>query len=203
MDTGAILILIGAYLCGSIPSGLWLGRLGGVDVEATGSGNIGATNVARAGGLRLGLATLILDVSKGAVPVLFSAAVGAAPGVPALVGLSAILGHMFSIFARFKGGKGVATTAGAFLVLSPLALVGALAVFIMVAVGTRIASLASLSAAVSLPVLVAVFDERGLRLAVALVVTVALFVTHRDNLRRFARGTEPQFRSGKSSAGDG
>ena len=153
--------------------------------------------------MRLGLATLILDVSKGAVPVLFSAAVGAAPGVPALVGLSAILGHIFSIFARFKGGKGVATTAGAFLVLSPLALAGALAVFIMVAVGTRIASLASLSAAVSLPVLIAVFGERGLRLAVALVVTVALFVTHRDNLRRLARGTEPQFRSGKSSAGDG
>src|SRR5258706_115440 len=123
-----LLILLGAYVCGSIPSGLWLARVAGIDVRASGSGNIGATNVSRTAGLRLGLLTLVLDMLKGAVPVLVARSISPDGWLPALTALAAFYGHIFSMFVRFHGGKGVATAAGVFLVLAPKVLGAALVV---------------------------------------------------------------------------
>ncbi len=167
----------------------------GVDVRASGSGNIGATNVARTVGLRFGLATLLVDVAKGAIPVLAGASLGAAPAGLAMVGVCAVLGHVFSFFVRFRGGKGVATAAGVFLVLSPLALAGACAVFALVAVVSRIVSLASLCAGLALPILIAFYSRAGPQLWAAIVVAALLVFTHRDNLRRIVAGAEPRFRA--------
>lgn len=172
---------------------MWLGRLAGVDVRASGSGNIGATNVARAAGLRLGLITLAGDVAKGAIPVLLAHAAGFGDATLMLVGLSVFYGHVFSIFARFRGGKGVATAAGVFLVLSPLALSGAVVVFALIARLTRIVSVASLSAGASLPLFLVLIGQRGTTLWTAVIIAVSLAATHRDNLRRLAQGKEPRF----------
>ena len=164
-----------------------------MDVRTTGSGNIGATNVARAAGMRLGLVTLVVDAIKGAAPVLLTRTAGFSPTVLMVVSLSVFYGHIFSIFTRFHGGKGVATAAGVFLVLSPLALSGAVAVFVLVACLSRIVSAASLVAGTSLPLFLVLLGERGAMLSTAVIVTLSLFATHRDNLRRLAQGTEPRF----------
>jgi glycerol-3-phosphate acyltransferase PlsY len=176
-----------------VPSGLWLSRLAGVDVRARGSGNIGATNVARSAGARLGVLTLILDAGKGAL----AAGLGGMAGgdtLAVLAGLAAFFGHILSLFVRFRGGKGVATAAGAFLVLAPAAVGGAAVIFAVVARGWRIVSLASLAAGGALPLLVAAWGYGWERALAASLVAVTLVVTHRDNLRRLASGTEEPFR---------
>ena len=193
------MILIAAYLCGSIPTGLWLGRLIGVDVRAAGSGNIGATNVARTIGARLGVLTLIVDVAKGALPMVLARAVGASAVGLALVGICTVAGHIFSIFARFRGGKGVATSAGVFLVLAPFALAGAVAVFAVAMALSRRVSVASLCASGALPVFLAAAGDWGPRLWAGAAIALALVLTHRDNLRRLAAGTEPRFIPRRSS----
>lgn len=165
----------------------------GVDVRSEGSGNIGATNVARAVGARLGLLTLGLDMAKGALPPLIASALGAGPAGIALVGLATVLGHVYSIFSGFRGGKGVATAAGMFLVLAPAALGVALIAFALAAAVSRRASVASLSAVASLPMALAAGGDIGPRFCVALIVTALIFTAHRDNLRRLFAGTEPPF----------
>src|SRR5258708_1998991 len=105
-------LVVAAYLCGSLPTGVWLGRLAGVDVRRSGSGNIGATNVARTAGLRPGLLTLAGDVTKGFVPVVLARSVFDNDAAVACVGLAAFVGHIYSVFLRFAGGKGVATAFG-------------------------------------------------------------------------------------------
>lgn len=165
-----------------------------MDVRASGSGNIGATNVARTAGVRLGVVTLLLDGVKGALPVIVARGWGCDDAVVALAGLCAFFGHIFPVFARFRGGKGIATAAGVFLVLAPLALVAALALFTVVFARWRMVSLASLAAGISLPAFVLLFDGRGAVIASAAVVAVAIVLTHRDNLRRLLAGTEPRFR---------
>lgn len=172
-----------------------MGRFLGVDVRSRGSGNIGATNVARTVGVRFGVLTLLADVAKGSLVVLLGVALGLGPWGLALAGACAILGHVFSLFARFRGGKGVATAAGVFLVLSPLALLGAVASFAVVARISRIVSLASLTAGASLPILLLLMGDRGPRLWLGFAVVALLLFTHRDNLRRLRSGTEPHFGS--------
>jgi glycerol-3-phosphate acyltransferase PlsY len=167
--------------------------MAGVDVRSVGSGNIGATNVARTLGARLGLITLLADAAKGSLPLLILHAAGVSRSALALAGGFAFIGHLFPVFARFRGGKGVATAAGVFLVLCPYALCTALAVFAIVVMTRRIVSLASLSAGSSIPVFVALFEGATPTLWLSLFIAASLVATHRDNLRRLANGTEPRF----------
>lgn len=163
-------------------------------MRAAGSGNIGATNVARAVGIRLGVVTLLLDAAKGALPVIVARRFGLAPAVQAAVALAAISGHIFSPLAKFRGGKGVATAAGAFAALAPPVLLGSLAIFAAAAWRWRIVSLASLAAAAGLPIFAAVLSAPNPTRVAAVITAVALLATHRDNIRRLLNGTEPRFR---------
>jgi len=184
------------YLLGSIPFGFLLARrVAGVDVRRTGSGNIGATNVSRAAGRKIGALTLVLDAAKGAVPAAAAAAALGAPGSPgpwaAATGLAAFLGHVFPVWLRFRGGKGVATAFGVFLALSPPAALVALAAFAGTYRATRIVSAGSLAGAAAGTLTVA-FLEHGdsptTRTALAILVLVV--VRHRTNIARLLRGEE-------------
>jgi glycerol-3-phosphate acyltransferase PlsY len=136
---------------------------------------------------------VFLDIVKGAVPVLLADRYGAASAGLALVGSSAIIGHVFSIFSRFQGGKGVATAFGVFLALAPAASGAALLVFAVVFFTTRMVSLASLTAAAALPLSLAIFGDLGPRFWVAVAVAMLIGATHRDNLRRLLSGDEAPF----------
>jgi glycerol-3-phosphate acyltransferase PlsY len=191
--------VLGGYLVGSIPFGLLLARrVAGIDVRGTGSGNIGATNVARSAGRGLGLATLLLDAGKGAVAVGAAAALtGTArdAGWPAAAGLAAFLGHVFPPWLRFRGGKGVATGFGIFLVLSPVAALAATVAFGAAFAASGMASVGSLTAALTCAVAAAWADGPGSPVTrVALVVLAVVVLRHRDNLRRILRGEERSFR---------
>jgi glycerol-3-phosphate acyltransferase PlsY len=193
-------LFVAAYLCGSVPFGLLLAKMFGVrDVRQTGSGNIGATNVARSAGPLAGVLTLVLDASKGATPVwlVHHYAPGHA-GLAMLAGLAALIGHCFPSWLKFKGGKGVATAAGVFAVLCPLASVGALGIFALVVGFWRYVSLASVSAAAAMPLLVyllwAPHYAPPLSITLGSFVAAALIVfKHDKNLQRLVDGTEPKF----------
>jgi glycerol-3-phosphate acyltransferase PlsY len=189
----------GGYLLGSIPFGLLLARrVAGIDVRETGSGNIGATNVARSAGRGLGLLTLALDAGKGAVAVLAAAALTGEPrdgAWPAAAGLAAFLGHVFPPWLRFRGGKGVATGFGIFLVLSPLAALAATAAFGAAFAASGMASVGSLVAALACAGAAAWADGPSTPVArVGLVVLVVVVLRHRDNVGRILRGEERSFR---------
>jgi glycerol-3-phosphate acyltransferase PlsY len=181
-----------AFAVGSIPFGVLVARARGVDERQAGSGNIGATNVARTAGKAAGLITLALDAAKGAAPVAIADALGADAGTRALVGLAAILGHVLSPFLGFRGGKGVATAAGAFAVLTPAPLAVALAAFALTFAARRIVSLASLVAVVVLTAATAALDGRPAMVGLAALVAAVVFVRHRGNIVRLRRGTEPR-----------
>lgn len=172
-----------------------MGRFAGVDVRAAGSGNIGATNVARTAGRYAGLVTLLVDVAKGALPVWAARFIGETPTIVALVGCAAFVGHLFPIFSCFRGGKGVATAAGIFLVLAPAALAVSLMAFALTVASTRIVSLASLVAVTAMPLIVALLGHRDTVLLTATMIAVAVWIAHRDNVRRLVAGTEPRFQS--------
>src|SRR5437773_714261 len=142
-----VLVLFG-YLLGSIPTGYILGFLAGVDVRKAGSGNVGATNVARVVGKRQGLLTLVADAAKGFIPVFVSAQFGLSATVIGFVGVAAFLGHLFPVFLKFQGGKGVATALGVFLGLAPLASLILILIFTAVVLCSRLVSLSSMTAAV-------------------------------------------------------
>jgi acyl phosphate:glycerol-3-phosphate acyltransferase len=207
-DQTGWLLLAASFLLGSIPFGLLLGRaLAGVDVRQAGSGNIGATNVARTAGRRLGVATLLLDAAKGGIPVGVTALLLGEhhdAGWPAAAGLAAFLGHVLNPWLRFRGGKGVATAFGAFVVLSPwLALVAAV-VFAVVFAATKVVSVSSMVAAAVLAGGAAAFHGRdGAVTRVAVVVLVVVVLRHHANIRRMLRGEEkrlaPATRSGSRS----
>lgn len=187
-----------AYLIGSIPSGLWLARIFvSVDLRQIGSGNIGATNARRAGGWPLGIATLICDMAKGAIPVglsmLLAGHIDAAPVIFIYAAaVAAILGHLFPIYLGFKtGGKGVATAAGCFLVLSPAALTIALGVFVAATAVSRRVSAGSIAAAAALPPAVFLLGEGVAATVATLAIAGAIIARHHDNIRRLIAGTEP------------
>ena len=194
------LIFLAAYFCGSIPFGLLLGRLfGATDVRKTGSGNIGATNVARSAGLSAGILTLALDAAKGAGPVLLARQYFPdRAAFQILAGLGALAGHCFPVWLKFRGGKGVATAAGVFLVLCFPAGVGALVVFALVAGFWRYVSLASVSAAAAMPLLVYFLWAPNFAPPISVTVgslAAALLIVykHDANLQRLVEGTEPKF----------
>ena len=154
-----MLLLAGAYLLGSIPTGLLLGKLYGIDVRKEGSGNIGATNLYRTVGRKVGVMTLAGDCLKGLLPVLAMKYSTLPVEYAAWVGLAAFCGHVFSVFLKFRGGKGVATALGVFLALSPLAVAIALGVFIALMLIWRYVSLGSINAAAVMPIAVWALGE--------------------------------------------
>lgn len=205
MVTLAVL-LIGSYLLGSIPFGYLAGRLGGIDIRQVGSGNVGATNVVRVLGKIYGYPVFALDVLKGFAAVKISMSM--TPGPPPqwnsaeiagiLAGMSSVLGHLYPPWLNFKGGKGVATAGGVLLALMPIATLIGAAIWIIVFWLTRYVSLASVTAAVLLPIVILVVswqDQNRKKPLVYSSVCVAALVVwrHRSNLSRLMRGTEPRF----------
>jgi acyl phosphate:glycerol-3-phosphate acyltransferase len=195
----AIAGIVVAYLLGSIPFAYLAGRLlKGIDLRKHGSGNLGATNVYRTLGAPAAVVVLLADVAKGAVPVLWFPGVFGATARPqewALAyGLAAIVGHVRPVFLLWRGGgKGIATAAGVFGSLVPLALLVAVVVFAFALAMTRIMSLSSLTAAAALPVAIAVTKgARGPVFGVSVVVAAFVYWTHRSNIGRLMRGAEPR-----------
>jgi len=195
-----------AFLLGAIPFSFLLAKLiGGVDIRTVGSGNIGATNLARSLGIGKGIFGLALDAGKGAAAVLLARRIGsgldAGPTLEAVAGGAAVLGHLYTPFLSFKGGKGVATGAGVFGVLAPGALLAAVVVFMLGTALSRMVSLGSVLSAVALPIAAQVLGSApAVRLA-ALFVALLVVARHRANLQRIARGTER--RLGADPGGEG
>ncbi|MBW1990076.1 MAG: glycerol-3-phosphate acyltransferase [Deltaproteobacteria bacterium] len=189
-----------AYLLGSVPFGVVFASLAGKkNLREEGSGNIGATNVARVAGWAPGLATLAADAGKAAVPAALAAALSPAGSPwPALTAAAALVGHMFPIWTRFRGGgKGVATAAGGLAVLSPPALGGCLAGFAAMVAVTKRVSPGSLAAAVLMPPFLAVSGAPWHHVASGAAMSALVWFGHRKNIRRLLRGTEPRFFGGE------
>ena len=192
-----IFLLAAGYLIGAIPTGILLTRLvGGEDIRKAGSGNIGATNVYRVAGRKLGVITLVGDALKGVLPLLLAIYAFNFSGFAlALVGLAAFLGHCYPVYLGFKGGKGVATALGVFLVLSPQAILCAFVVFACVLWRWRYISLASVSAAAAAPFLVLIFAGSFGFFIVTLIIAGIVIWRHRENIERLLAGTENKFKA--------
>ena len=202
--TSLVVVLALGYLSGSLPWGLWLGRwLRGVDVRTVGSKNLGATNVYRSLGPGIGITVLVLDIAKGALPVWLVPALPVAASFPGglewcrlSAGFAAVLGHVFTMFAGFRGGKGVATTVGVLLALSPPAFLVFVLVFLATLAATRYISLGSILGSVAFAATLAFVAPGGwasptfgFGVAIALLVVVR----HKDNIGRLLRGEERRF----------
>ncbi len=201
----AILWIVAAYLLGATPTSYIAGKLGrGIDLREHGSKNLGATNVYRILGWQYAIPVALFDIAKGAIPVLlFARWAGAAehPWLPIVLGAAAVLGHMFSPYVRFKGGKGVATAAGMFLALAPLALLLALPVWALCLWLTGYVSLSSIIAAFSVPAWVWLTGPDSPYVFWASVALAVLIVfAHRRNISRLLAGTENRFRTRGSPA---
>lgn len=203
-----IFTLVVAYLLGSIPFGYLLVRFfRKEDIRAVGSGNIGATNVARSGAKGLGILTLLLDLGKGVLAVLLAKHFAAGtPGYPSDLAVAAavmaVLGHVFPVWLGFRGGKGVATALGVFLALTPRVALAAVVVFMIIVALTRIVSLASILAAAVLPVFAFLLlpDRSPVFLSGVLFLALLVIVKHHANIQRLIAGTENRFGSKKASA---
>jgi glycerol-3-phosphate acyltransferase PlsY len=199
-----VFVLVGSYLLGSIPFGYLAGRIRGIDIRKVGSGNIGATNVVRVFGKRYGYPVFVLDFLKGlgAVRIAMAMAVRPESISPELVGVlgavSAVIGHSFPIWLKFRGGKGVSTSAGALFGLMPLATVIGAAIWILTFLLTRYVSVASVATAVALPFVIAIMtwlnqtDGKALFYS-SLCLAAVIIWRHHSNLSRLVRGTEPRF----------
>lgn len=184
-----------AYLLGSIPTGLLLGKMYGIDVRKEGSGNIGATNLYRTIGRKVGVITLVGDCLKGLIPVLVVKSSALPVEFAAWVGLAAFCGHVFSVFLGFRGGKGVATALGVFLALSPLAVVIALVAFAALMLMLRYVSLGSVAAAAVMPVAVIALGSGRVLILVTLIISLIVIARHHENIRRLLAGTESRFKA--------
>jgi acyl phosphate:glycerol-3-phosphate acyltransferase len=194
------LLIVGAYLVGSIPTGVIVGRMRGFDPRAVGSGNIGTSNVIRAGGMSAAAMTFVGDILKGAIPVMTARAAGCPVAVIAWVGLAAFIGAICSVFLFFQGGKGIAAALGVWLAISPMAILFALAVFAVVLAFSRIMSLASMCAAIALPPTVAALGLPHHYLLLAILMTALALFRHRENIQRLSRGEEPKFQPKRSDS---
>ena len=210
-----ILIALGAYLLGSIPFGFLAAKAKGIDIRSVGSGNIGATNAMRVLGKPIGIAVLLLDALKGFVAVTFlsffiflffygdkgdGANEQAGWNLPIIAGIFAVLGHNYTCWLKFKGGKGIATTAGVYLALAPGPLLIALVVFVLAVVLTRYVSIGSISAAVALPTAVWLLAPHNWLLGLVTTALGALAIyKHKGNIQRLLAGTENRFGQKKES----
>jgi glycerol-3-phosphate acyltransferase PlsY len=184
------LAIVLAYLIGSVPFAFLLARRGGVDLRAIGSGNVGAANVLRAAGARSATVAMALDIAKGALAVLVARGVTDAPTPTVVAGVTSIVGHVYPVWLGFRGGKGVATAAGVFGVLAPVAVTVAAAVFVGTIWVTRFISAGSLAASVAFAATATLTDTpRAVVLGAAASVGLILF-RHRDNMARLRSGTE-------------
>ena len=198
-----MLLAVGvAYLIGSVPFALLLSRRWGTaDLRAVGSGNLGATNVIRASGVAAGVAVLILDVAKGAFSVTLVRHLTHGSAAPAAAGLAAILGHVYPVWLRFRGGKGVATALGAFSVLAPSAIAPVLAAFVITAWLTKYISLASVLASLAMPPSVYLTGGSLPVLLAAVASSALILFTHRSNIARLHLGRESRFGSSGGALG--
>ena len=189
----AVVVVFG-YLLGSVPFGLVIARARGVDIRQRGSGNIGATNVARNLGKKLGVLVLLLDALKGALPVIGATLLGLEPLVICAVGWAAIVGHCFPVWLGFRGGKGVATSLGVLIVIDPAVTALSAVAFAMVVGATRMVSLGSLVAMSSFPIAAWALGRPSALVLLGVATAAVVLIQHRDNLRRIVRGTEHRFR---------
>jgi acyl phosphate:glycerol-3-phosphate acyltransferase len=189
MSLTVFLLVVTAYFIGSVPFALILARrLGTGDLRRIGSGNPGAANVLRTSGVRAGVTVMLLDIAKGAGSVMLVQRFDT--GAAAAAGLAAIVGHVFPVWLRFRGGKGVATACGVFSILTPLAAGPALAVFLSAVWMTRYISVGSILASVALPPIAYATGSPAPVLAAALVASTLILIRHRTNLARVLAGTE-------------
>jgi len=193
------LLVLAAYLMGSIPTSYLVGRLRGIDLREHGSGNLGGTNAFRVMGIGAAMPVVAIDVLKGFIPAqFFPAWDGSAVGDLALLyGLAAILGHVWSVFMRFRGGKGVATGAGVLVALAPASALIGLFVWIGFVAITRYVSVASIAAATSVPVTAWLTDESSSTVVFCAAIAIFVWWTHRGNLGRLTRGQENRFGTGR------
>ena len=195
-----VLLILIAYVLGSIPNALWVGKtFKNIDVREHGSKNTGSTNAARVLGAKLGIFTLILDILKGALPTYLGIVLGAnlltrITGIDKLdiivIGMAAILGHTFSLFLKFKGGKAVATTLGVFLVLVPYAILILLVVFFVIFGLRKHVSLASIVSAVALPITVYLTTRHIPLTILGIIIGLLVIIRHKENIKRLINGTE-------------
>ena len=206
MNAALPLLVIASYLLGAIPTGVVLAALmGKQDIRTAGSGNIGATNATRLLGKKFGACTFLGDMLKGFIPVLAASMLTPSSAIAAACGLAAFLGHLYPIYLRFKGGKGVATACGVMLALEPISVICLLIIFIAVASMSRFISLASLSSAFMLPLLLLAISNlvRPVPPAVILlgfVMACLVFIKHRANIQRLLQGTENRIGTKKTAA---
>jgi glycerol-3-phosphate acyltransferase PlsY len=192
-----IVLLLACYLIGSIPTSYIVGKLArGIDLREHGSKNLGATNVYRMLGWKYAIPVALFDIAKGAVPVLALAPSEGVVWLPFAGGAAAVLGHMFSPFVRFKGGKGVATAAGVFLALAPLAVLIALGVWVLCLWLTGYVSLSSIIAVLTVPISVRLLQPADwLMFWTGVALVVLIIIAHRRNISRLLNGTENRFRT--------
>jgi len=184
-------VILAGYLLGSIPFALLMARRwSATDLRRVGSGNLGAANVMRASGVRAGVLVALLDMLKGALSVLVAERLSPSAAAPAVAGLAAIVGHIYPVWLRFRGGKGVATACGVFSILTPLAVPPALAVFVAAVWITKYISLGSVLASIALPPLAYAAGGQGPVVAAASAAAVIIVFRHRSNVARLRAGTE-------------
>lgn len=188
----ALVVWVSSYLLGSIPSGYIVASATGLDIRRLGSGNIGATNVARTVGWKQGFLTLGLDAAKGLIPVLAALGLSLGTAAIAVAGLAAFLGHLYPVFLGFRGGKGVATALGVFLGIMPLATAVLLGVFLTLVGISRCVSLGSVMAAAFSPIVCWLLGYPTAIVWVSLIIGAFTVVRHRENIRRLVAGTEPK-----------
>ena len=189
--TSVMAVIILAYLIGSIPFALILARRWkAIDLRSVGSGNLGAANVMRTSGVIAGVLVAALDMAKGAASVWLAAGVSPGAAVPAAAGLAAIVGHIYPVWLRFRGGKGVATACGVFSVLTPPAIPPALAIFAAVVWSTKYISLGSVVASLALPPLAYALGGPAPEVAAAAAASIIIVFRHRSNVLRLKMGTE-------------
>ncbi|HCC68818.1 MAG TPA: acyl-phosphate glycerol 3-phosphate acyltransferase, partial [Nitrospiraceae bacterium] len=190
MDYKIFLIMLVAYMIGSVPSGVIVARLKGIDLRKVGSGNIGATNVLRAVSKGSAVVTLLGDFLKGAFAVLICRYFLGGEMWEGIAGIAVILGHNFSILLSFKGGKGVATGLGVLFVYSPIVAFITLGIWLAVAFSTRYSSLAAIVAYSILPLSFLLFDASKVKVATAVIIAFLILIKHRSNMKRLLVGTE-------------
>jgi glycerol-3-phosphate acyltransferase PlsY len=185
-----IIVVVIAYLVGSIPFAFLLSRRRGIDLREVGSGNVGAANVLRTSGPVMAVAAMLLDALKGVLAVVVAQRVAGGPATAVAAGLASVVGHIYPVWLRFRGGKGVATAAGVFGVLTPSALAAAGAVFLLVVGVTRFISAGSMAAAVTVALVTIMGDAPGVVAAGAAIIAGIIIHRHRANLARLIAGTE-------------
>jgi len=200
-----LLWIAAAYFIGSIPFGFLAGKMRGIDIREHGSGNIGATNVLRTLGKPVGITVLVLDIAKGAVPVLLAQRFCDSSMIPIIAAVAAILGHNYTCFLGFKGGKGIATSAGALAPLIPIPLLVGIIIWVLAFFASRYVSVASIAAAVSLPATLSVISatEKSwdpVLFGFTLLLSILAVWRHRSNIQKLRAGTENRFQRKKSNA---